>query len=404
MFNAVLVRYTNEYGAPIDSSWATDSGSQTQYGKKELVVSGDRLDSTAAANKANAILYFSLRALNPSPFMAPQPPAPDEMSLSVNALGMYATLNWEAWQFTTDTRVDTGTQISTIATGRSGSGNSYIDVSGVSTTGVTINKYRDKFWTLQREIERLAALRDSSDNDLWFQVWEDRKATLEKWGGTSGNFPDPDYRQDKTGVYRHGGGRIPAWMVRADKVIATPGFLPVAFGWGADELEKPSAFYILETSYQEPQTSDVRRVQITPAGWRDFAERVRGDLAPIGVSREPGGRGGGGGGDSGEIVPWDGAIAPLKNIAKSASFTVGMEAACYLVTCGAIGVTVTLPPAADAPDVEYIIFNVDGGAGNITIDPDGAETINGAANYALNNQYDSARISSDGTEWFVTST
>ena len=63
-------------------------------------------------------------------------------------------------------------------------------------------------------------------------------------------------------------------------------------------------------------------------------------------------------------------------------------------------ITVNLPPAADVPGREYVIKKIDATA-NVTIDGDGAETIDGAATVVLTGQYDTVQIRSDGTEWWI---
>lgn len=60
--------------------------------------------------------------------------------------------------------------------------------------------------------------------------------------------------------------------------------------------------------------------------------------------------------------------------------------------------TLTLPAAADRTNKLFCIKNT--GTGVITIDGDGAETIDNSTNVLLN-QYDSLTIVSDGTEWWI---
>lgn len=90
--------------------------------------------------------------------------------------------------------------------------------------------------------------------------------------------------------------------------------------------------------------------------------------------------------------------------AKSSNFTADDEAAVYLCTTGAGGITATLPAAAGNGGRIYIFVKVDNGAGALTIDGAGAETINDAANYAgVTTQYDAVAIGCDGSEWFILS-
>jgi hypothetical protein len=70
----------------------------------------------------------------------------------------------------------------------------------------------------------------------------------------------------------------------------------------------------------------------------------------------------------------------------------------HVVNCTANSFTIELPPVAGIVGQEYIIKN--SGSGTITIDPDGAETIDGAASISLG-QFDSVTIISTGTNWII---
>lgn len=63
-------------------------------------------------------------------------------------------------------------------------------------------------------------------------------------------------------------------------------------------------------------------------------------------------------------------------------------------------ITLTLLAAATAANgFVTTVFNA--GSGTITIDGDGAETINGSATFALDDQYESVVLWTDGTAWFA---
>lgn len=82
----------------------------------------------------------------------------------------------------------------------------------------------------------------------------------------------------------------------------------------------------------------------------------------------------------------------------------GKTAAKYsviLVTTGAGNITITLPVAADSEGKVYAIKKVDGGAGNVIIDGDGAETIDGAATQTILNRWGSIIIVCDGIGWYI---
>lgn len=63
--------------------------------------------------------------------------------------------------------------------------------------------------------------------------------------------------------------------------------------------------------------------------------------------------------------------------------------------------TITLPTAVGINGREYTIRKLDSSGNAVTIDGDGAETINGAATKVLAAQYDVATIMSNGSNWVV---
>lgn len=77
----------------------------------------------------------------------------------------------------------------------------------------------------------------------------------------------------------------------------------------------------------------------------------------------------------------------------------------YLIAYTALtaGKTVIIDSAIVKEGKLYIIKDEAGTAGinNITIDPDGTQTINGAATATINTNYGIVRVYSDGTNWFT---
>lgn len=64
-------------------------------------------------------------------------------------------------------------------------------------------------------------------------------------------------------------------------------------------------------------------------------------------------------------------------------------------------VTVTLPAVSGNAGLEYTIKKIDGSANAVTIDGNGAETIDDSTTKVLSSQYDSATVVCDGTEWWI---
>jgi hypothetical protein len=71
------------------------------------------------------------------------------------------------------------------------------------------------------------------------------------------------------------------------------------------------------------------------------------------------------------------------------------------VTTGAGSIPIGLPPSADVKYRIIEIIKVDSGAGTVTVDGEGAETINGRATLIIGAQYHGIRIKCTGTAWCV---
>lgn len=85
---------------------------------------------------------------------------------------------------------------------------------------------------------------------------------------------------------------------------------------------------------------------------------------------------------------------------KTANYTA--TASDYTIVCNNSGaITISLPAASGCSGRIYVIKKISAVANNVVIDPNGAETIDGAATKTLTVQYESAMIQSNGTSWFV---
>ena len=73
-----------------------------------------------------------------------------------------------------------------------------------------------------------------------------------------------------------------------------------------------------------------------------------------------------------------------------------------ILVANTAGKQVNLPPAADCTGRGFLVKKTGGGAFSLTLDGDGAETIDGAATFAaVDANQDSVEIVSDGTGWHV---
>lgn len=87
----------------------------------------------------------------------------------------------------------------------------------------------------------------------------------------------------------------------------------------------------------------------------------------------------------------------------AASYTVKPADSIIWVTTSGGAITVTLPPARFNKERMLTVVDRSGNAAanNVTLDGNGAETINGAATFAMNVNRMSITLHCDGTEWYI---
>ena len=89
----------------------------------------------------------------------------------------------------------------------------------------------------------------------------------------------------------------------------------------------------------------------------------------------------------------------LATVTKTGTYTIATSDHTVFADATSAAFTLTLPAAAAG--LRFEIVKIDSGANIVTIDGNGSETINGATTYALNLQYDSITIVSNGSNWFI---
>jgi hypothetical protein len=88
---------------------------------------------------------------------------------------------------------------------------------------------------------------------------------------------------------------------------------------------------------------------------------------------------------------------------EAVSIDTTLDGTHYMLNVDATGgaKVITLPTAIGIVGRVYVIRRVNSGGNAVTVDGAGAETINGAATYALTAQYQTVSIMSDGTNWMI---
>jgi hypothetical protein len=94
------------------------------------------------------------------------------------------------------------------------------------------------------------------------------------------------------------------------------------------------------------------------------------------------------------------AVSNMTATAQSTNYN-AVDRDFILMTTGASDKTVTLPAVASSTDAVIEIKKVDSGAGNVIIDGNLSETIDGATTQTISAQYTSITVHCDGTEWWI---
>lgn len=93
---------------------------------------------------------------------------------------------------------------------------------------------------------------------------------------------------------------------------------------------------------------------------------------------------------------------PFKTVTKTADYTATLDDFVILVDASGASRTITLPTAASATQHGfYIKMTAQAGANTVTVDPNGAELVDGAATYVLTVLYEAVLVVSDGSAWYL---
>lgn len=86
-------------------------------------------------------------------------------------------------------------------------------------------------------------------------------------------------------------------------------------------------------------------------------------------------------------------------VSKTAAYTATADDHMILVDASAGPVTISLPTAVGERGREYVVKKTDASANAVTVDPNGAQTIDGAATYVLSEQHATIWVRSDDANW-----
>ena len=103
-----------------------------------------------------------------------------------------------------------------------------------------------------------------------------------------------------------------------------------------------------------------------------------------------------------DTLPTSGVVDSIFVSTKSADYTVTDtdNIGTILVDDTSSNRTITLPTAADNTDRKLLVINTSSDGGTVTVDGEGAETIDGQTTVVIYNQYDGVYLQCDGSSWY----
>jgi hypothetical protein len=109
-----------------------------------------------------------------------------------------------------------------------------------------------------------------------------------------------------------------------------------------------------------------------------------------------GGTGGGGGGGTGTAYPL------LAVSVKTADYTLSAATDdVVLFDVSAASRVASLPPAASNNGAQFTVKKIDASTNTVTLDPNGAELVEGAATLVLTEQWEAATVVCNGVGWYL---
>jgi hypothetical protein len=91
----------------------------------------------------------------------------------------------------------------------------------------------------------------------------------------------------------------------------------------------------------------------------------------------------------------------VKTTDQSYSLAATGRASNFIQTVGGAATFHLMTALLTSPGAGAVVTIKTGGANDVTIDTEGAETIDGANTYALDGTYEAVTLTNDGTNWFI---
>lgn len=268
--NAVKVVYSTleddgetAVGVRPETAWATNATSISTYGRKEAVLSLSGVTEAQAELLRDRYLALYDQPLLEQYLTSEQVAHPYAW---LRGRGYHWTCTWEVYNQAAEGSRATNTQIEDIVTAEC----PFIASTDVLATGVSVERFRDANQTAWREILRLAAVGDSSNNPLMCAVWDDRKLTVATMPTEVGYY----LRQD--GTYLDSDQAVvDPWLLRAGRLLRLPELVPGA-GRFSLLLDDPRNLFIKELHYNE----STGLATIRPFQAQDMADQIVGTFEP----------------------------------------------------------------------------------------------------------------------------
>jgi len=235
MYNRVAVVYSNNEpgvntsGEQRTTAWAADAASIAEYGYKELKSSQNDLTDTAAAAVRDSILAmrkYPQTVPGVESFGSPRGTVVRggllgrEVSVTMNLVGWWSTLDWRYADQASTGLIETSTQISSLVTayGQFLTGTDILNASGVYKASLL-----EGDTTALPEINALMRLGTTNGRRMLSRVTRGRRVELYEEPASS----VVDYRMDTDGIlWTAGGALVEPWRPPVGQWVRTNSILP----------------------------------------------------------------------------------------------------------------------------------------------------------------------------------
>lgn len=256
MGNRVRVRYTTRTGVAGVTPTVSDTTSQGIYGVRDYVEGFPGVESTAATNRANALLSEK-RWPTKRPSSAIQTGSLGSIEIRLIFAGWYYTLDWVLTSRSSTTSTSTTTQVGAlIAASGVGIGvtNAFLNTAttNIVASGISDTEYIDADTPYRDKIETLLQQGNGTNRYSW-GVYEDRTFYADAWAGATPTTVAYRRHLNQAKILNSAGAVVLPWQVRPNTMYEIVELLDV--NPRSNEPDAAGRYYVARVSFHADRST-----------------------------------------------------------------------------------------------------------------------------------------------------